>query len=143
MTKQKSSTIIQSSLRKREVSNLKYLTQLIITGIVLWVSSIFFSNYVIIDSIKTLFLITIACSVISAFLSIIIVGTLLTLLVNEQYILTIIISLFSSIIVNYISVFAAETYISGFQITSVILRLIISIILAFTITRITTDMTSY
>ena len=143
MTKQKSSTIIQSSLRKREVSNLKYLTQLIITGIVLWVSSIFFSNYVIIDSIKTLFLITIACSVISAFLSIIIVGTLLTLLANEQYILTIIISLFSSIIVNYISVFAAETYISGFQITSVILRLIISIILAFTITRITTDMTSY
>ena len=143
MTKQKSSTIIQSSLRKREVSNLKYLTQLIITGIVLWVSSIFFSNYVIIDSIKTLFLITIACSVISAFLSIIIVGTLLTLLVNEQYILTIIISLFSSIIVNYISIFAAETYISGFQITSVILRLIISIILAFTITRITTDMTSY
>ena len=97
----------------------------------------------IIDSIKTLFLITIACSVISAFLSIIIVGTLLTLLANEQYILTIIISLFSSIIVNYISVFAAETYISGFQITSVILRLIISIILAFTITRITTDMTSY
>ena len=122
---------------------MKYLTQLIITGIVLWVSSIFFSNYVIIDSIKTLFLITIACSVISAFLSIIIVGTLLTLLANEQYILTIIISLFSSIIVNYISVFAAETYISGFQITSVILRLIISIILAFTITRITTDMTSY
>ena len=143
MTKQKSSTIIQSSLHKGEVSNLKYLTQLIITGIVLWVSSIFFSNYVIIDSIKTLFLITIACSVISAFLSIIIVGTLLTLLVNEQYILTIIISLFSSIIVNYISIFAAETYISGFQITSVILRLIISIILAFTITKITTDMTSY
>ena len=122
---------------------MKYLTQLIITGIVLWVSSIFFSNYVIIDSIKTLFLITIACSVISAFLSIIIVGTLLTLLVNEEYILTITISLFSSIIVNYISIFAAETYISGFQITSVILRLIISIILAFTITRITTDMTSY
>ncbi len=130
-------------MQKGEVSNLKFFSQLFVVGIVLWVSAILYPNYVIIYDTRTLILTTIACSVISAFLSFILAGTLFMLLMTGRLLSTIIIAFFSSTIVCYISILAAETYISGFQITSALPRLIIATIIAIATTRETVDKASY
>ena len=118
---------------------MKYLIQLIIAGIVLWISTMLFPSIVIIDSTKTFILTTIAYSVITAFLAIVFVNTLLILIAEGEVIITIILACLLSIIVSYLSLLAAETYISGFQIIGIAPRLIIAVIAATATIRIATE----
>ena len=118
---------------------MKYLMQLIIVGVVLWVSTMFFPGYVFIDSTKTLIMATVAYSVTSMFFAILIVGTVISLILSGQFATTIITACFSTVIVSYLSLVAAEAYISGFQIYGIMPRVIIAIITAVATTRVTTD----
>ena len=110
---------------------MRFFSQLFTFGIIFWVFSILYPNYIIISNLETLIIAAVIYSVLCYVFIFITLNSILSSLISGQFIAAIIISLFFSIIVSYCTLYATEALIAGFQITNSTLRLIIATALAF------------
>ena len=105
---------------------MKFFMQLLITGIIFWVSSKIFPNYVAISDTKTLVIAAIAYTVLSAFLAFIIVGTLLALILDGQFVNAIILGCCLSLITSYVALTSTSAHIAGFEVVGFVPKLCIA-----------------